>query len=185
MDLFGKEEDMYRRTFTSLVASASFVSGQVTASNVGNGLTIGYAPRPLSFEDIKKYLSLSDAQMQQLGKMLDEQTSASQGTYERIEAKRAELDALLRSGSRDLTRFGQLTLDIFTLSNQSVAPAEEWRSRARAVLTAQQRALLSALDQATKLAEAANQAVALNLVDPPPPPVSPLSPMPLLPSPNP
>jgi Spy/CpxP family protein refolding chaperone len=181
LDFVGKEEFMFRRTFTSLLAAASFVSGQVTSGNVGSGSTGSYLQRPVSFEDLKKYLVLSDTQMQQLGTLLDEQTVASQGNYEKIEAKRAELDGLLRSGSRDLTRFGQLTLDIYTLSTQTPAPVDEWRNRALAVLTAQQRARLAPLEQATKLAAAASQAVAFNLLDAPPPPEAPLSPMPLLP----
>jgi Spy/CpxP family protein refolding chaperone len=172
---------MFRRTFTSLLAGASFAAGQVTSGDVGNGSNEFYPQRPVSFEDVKKFLALSDAQMQQLGKILDEQTSASQGTYEKIQAKRAELDILLRSGSRDLNRVGQLTLDIYTLSNQTPAPVDEWRSRALAVLTPQQRSRLEPLEQATKLSAAATQAVALNLLDVPPPPVAPLSPMPTLP----
>ena len=176
-----REKLCLERTFTSLLACASFAAGQVTSGNVGNGST-GFNPqRPVSFEDVKKFLALSDPQMQQLGKILDEQTSASQGTYEKIEAKRAELDELFRSGSRDITRYGQLTLDIYTLSNQTPASVDDWRSRALAVLNPQQRSRLEPLAQAAKLSAAASQAVALNLVDSPPPPVSPLSPMPTLP----
>ena len=79
--------------------------------------------------------------------------------------------------------YGQLTLDIYTLSNQTPASVDEWRSRALAVLSPQQRSRLEPLEQATKLSAAATQAVALNLVDAPPPPVAPLSPMPTLPDP--
>jgi Spy/CpxP family protein refolding chaperone len=174
---------MYRRTFTSLVAGAWVVSGQVTSGNIGNGSTGFYPQRPVSFEDIKKFLALSDTQIQQLVTILDEQTSTSQGQYEKVEAKRAELDVLLRSGSRDVAQIGQLTLDIYTLTNQPPATVQEGRNRALAVLTPQQRAQLGALAEATKLAAAASQAVAFNLVDPPPPPAAPLSPMPLLPDP--
>lgn len=183
-DVFGKEI-MFRRTFSSLVASASLVPGQITVGSEGNGSFGGFPLRPVSFDDLKKFLALSDAQMEQLWRLLDEQTQASQGNYEKIEAKRRELDALLRSGSRDVVRVGQLALDIYTLSNQTPAPVEEWRLRAITVLTAGQRTKLGPLNQATQLAAAASQAVALNLVDPPPPPAAPLSPMPLLPDPKP
>lgn len=176
---------MFRRTFTTIVAGACVASAQVSSSNMGNGSTASYPQRPLSFEDMKQFLALSDVQMQQLGKILDEQTSSSQGHHERLEAKRAELDALLRSGSRDVSRMGQLTLDIYTLSTEAPDPAEEWRRRAVAVLTPQQRAKLEPLQQAVNLAAAASQALAFNLLNAPPPPVSPLSPMPLLPDPAP
>ena len=176
---------MFRRTFSSLVASASLVPGQITVGSEGNGSFGGFPLRPVSFDDLKKFLALSDAQMEQLWRLLDEQTQASQGNYEKIEAKRRELDALLRSGSRDVVRVGHLALDIYTLSNQTPAPVEEWRLRAITVLTAGQRTKLGPLNQATQLAAAASQAVALNLVDPPPPPAAPLSPMPLLPDPKP
>jgi hypothetical protein len=176
---------MISRTFASFLAGAMLVAGQATVGSEGNGSTSFDSQRPLSFEDVKKYLVLSDSQMEQLLKLADERASRSQGNYDKVQAKRAELDGLLRSGSRDVTRLGQLTLDIYTLSNDTPVAPDEWRHRAVAILNPQQRTKLEPLEQATKLAAAASQAVALNLVDAPPPPAPLPSPMPLLPDPTP
>ena len=171
---------MFRRTFASVIAIASMLSGQVTTGNTGSGGNGSYPQQPVSFEDVKKFLALTDLQLQQLRGLLDELTSGSQGRFEKVEAVRAERDNLLRTGSRDVTRIGQLTLDLYTLINQPPVAPDELRRRARAVLIPQQRTLLDQLEQASRLAAAASQAVALNLLDAPLPPAA-LSPMPLLP----
>ena len=82
-------------------------------------------------------------------------------------------------GFVEINQSARIALNIFTSLLMALCPI--WAPSSRIALTPQQRSRLEPLEQATKLSAAASQAVALNLVDAPPPPVAPLSPMPTLP----
>ena len=174
---------MKKKTILAILGSAIIVCGQVNSGNVGIAI---FPPPAQAFEEIKQYLALSDTQVNQLRSLLDERTAAAQEIYRQIEAKQTELNVLLRSGSRDLSRIGQLTIDIHTLSTQAPPPSDQWRQKALAVLTPEQRVKLGPLDQALKLSTPAHQAVTLNLVDAPPAgrPIPLPMPLPSLPAPG-
>src|SRR5207237_943691 len=143
-------------------------SGQVSPN--GGGAAIAIFPPPAeAFAELKAQLTLTDSQVTQLRKLLDDRNAVLQDHYRKIYEKQAELDNLLKNGSRDLNLIGQLTLDIHTLSTQPPPAGDQWRQQALAILTGEQRTKLSPLDQSMKLATPAYQAVTLNLIDPPPP----------------
>jgi hypothetical protein len=163
-----KEIPVFLKTIAAIFATALVPCGQADSGST-NSSTMIFPPPLQAFDDLKKYVGLNDGQVEQLRKLLEERSAASEEISKRINEKQTELYTLLRSGSRDLPRLGQLTLDIHTLSTQAPPSNEQWRQRALSILTQDQRNKLVPLDQAMKLSPTAYQAVTLNLVDPPPP----------------
>jgi hypothetical protein len=128
-----------------------------------------FPPPVEAFDELKQALTLTDPQVLQLRQIMQERSDATQQIWQQVAAKQNELNDLLRAGSRDVARIGQLSLDIYTLSNQPPPSNDPWRLKALAVLTPDQKLKLAPLDQAMKLNTPAYQAVTLNLIDPPPP----------------
>jgi hypothetical protein len=159
---------VFRRTILAIFAGALMLCGQTHSGPVDTSILI-WPPPIAAFEELKQQLALTDAQLEQLRQILNERNTATQETYRQINDKRTELNTLLQSGSRDAVRIGQLMIDIHVLSTQPPPPTDQWRQRALAILTPDQRTKLVPLDQAMKLSTPAHQAVTLNLIDPPPP----------------
>jgi Spy/CpxP family protein refolding chaperone len=159
---------MFRKLIPTILATAFALYGQVNSSQ-GNISTAIFPPPAAAFDELKQYLGLTDPQVEQLQKLLQERSDASQEVYRQIEQKQTELNGLLQSGSRDAARIGQLTIDIHMLSTQAPLPTHQWRQRALAILTPAQLTKLGTLDQAMKLSNPAYQAVTLDLIDAPPP----------------
>lgn len=157
---------MIRKAILTALMSAFILFGQTR--NSPSGILI-YPPPAAAFEELKANLGLSAAQVEQLVQIYQEKSTADRDVWRQVAEKQTELNTLLANGSRDLNRIGQLTLEIHTLSNQPPPSNPQWRQRALAVLTAEQKTKLNALDQALKLNTPAYQAVTLNLIDPPPP----------------
>ena len=155
---------MLKRTIAAVFASALLLCGQEEPGNTGIAI---YPPPMQAFEELKQYVGLSDAQLEQLRSLLNEKTTAQQEVYRQIAVKQTELNTLLSGGSRDVSRIGQLTLDVHTLSTQAPPSADTWRQRALAILTPDQRTKLVPLDQAIKLSSPAYQAVMFTLIDAP------------------
>jgi Spy/CpxP family protein refolding chaperone len=162
-------EEIGMRRMMILAGFAAFASVSMLFGQTDTGAaSISIFPAPtMSFEALKEYLGLTTFQVEQLVQILQEKTQAAQEIYRQISLKQAELNNLLNSGSRDVNRIGQLTLDIHTLRIQAPPSNSEYRQRALAVLTADQKLKLSALEQALRLNTPAYQAVTLNLIDPP------------------
>jgi len=162
------------RTIVTIFISAFILLGQSTlpvgrsAGDVDSTPMI-FPPPVEAFDELKQALTLSDAQVLQLRQIMQERNDATQQIWQQVAQKQNELNELLRAGSRDLARIGQLSLDIYTLSNQPPPSNDQWRLEALAVLTPDQKLKLAPLDQAMKLNVPAYQAVSLNLIDPPPP----------------
>ena len=140
------------------LASAPLLSGQA-AGGAAAGTTLALIP---PFGNLKFYLGLTDFQLEQLVQIMNEQNEALMENYRQIAQKEAELNNLLNSGSQDLHRIGRLTIDIHTMRTQP--PTNNYRERALAVLTPDQRAKLPALVQALITNPTAQQAVTLNLI---------------------
>lgn len=159
---------MLKRLSAIILATCLALSGQSSSNGSGVETTI-FPPPQQAFAELKEYLTLTDSQVTQLRKLLEDRSAVLQEHYRKIREKQTELDNLLKNGSRDLARIGQLTLDIHTLSTQPPSTGDQSRQQALAILTAEQRTKLGSLDQALKLATPGYQAVTLNLIDPPPP----------------
>jgi len=127
-----------------------------------------------SFQQLKDYLGLSDAQIQSLTDLLKSRNDAQQAIYKQINAKQQQLDALLKAGTNDALQVGQLTLDINALRKQLPIPNANYRPAALAILTAEQKTKLANLTAALQLQQPAWQAITLNLIDAPQPQPVPL-----------
>lgn len=162
---------MLRRITLTVFAGAMLLCGQALPPNDGAAPVI-YPPLccgPADFGEIKQFLNLSDAQLEQLRTILADKVKARQEDFAQIQQKQTELQNLLASGSKDSLRIGQLTIEIYTLQHEPPPATDQYRQRALAVLTPEQRVKLGQLDQALKLQAPASQAVTLDLLDPPPP----------------
>src|SRR5262245_59383457 len=108
---------MFKWISATVLTTCLALSGQVSSDGNGTGIAI-FPPPPQAFEEVKQHLSLTDSQVTQLTKLLEDRSTVLQEHYQKINDKQAELNTLLRNGSRDLNRIGQLALDIHTLSTQ-------------------------------------------------------------------
>ncbi len=116
---------------------------------------------------LKAALGLSDAQVQQLRDLRKQQAEEAKPTMDQIRAKREALAEAMKSATPDSALVGQLTVDIRKLGESLRNGRGERSSKALAILTPDQKAKLTALDEARKLMPAAGQAAALGLLEPP------------------
>lgn len=159
---------MLKKTCLVLIAAAALMTAQSTPSTDDTRLMI-YPPPATYFDQVKQFLGLSDAQVEQLRQILSERQQATQDVYRQMQVKQAELSNLLEHGPQDAARIGTLNIEIYNLGKQAGAPDDSYRQRARAVLTPEQRTKLTDLDRILKLTPAANQAVEILLLAPLPP----------------
>lgn len=125
------------------------------------------AQNPPARAALKEALGLSDQQMQQLLDLRKETAGDNRAVVEQIRSKRQELAALMQSANPDPAKAGQLLVDIKKLEDQRKARVEEFRTRALALLTAEQKQKLADLEKALTLTPAARQAAGLGLIAPP------------------
>lgn len=116
---------------------------------------------------LKQYLSLTDAQVQQLKDLRRQQAESQRPTLEQIRDKRQQLAQAVRAASPDSALIGQLTVDIKNLSESLRSARTDLAAKAHNVLTPDQNTKLAALQEAQKLMPAAGQATALGLLVPP------------------
>jgi hypothetical protein len=93
----------------------------------------------VSFQELKENLGLTTFQVEQLVAILRQKTAALLETYKQIAQKEAELYSLLTSGSQDLNHISKLTVDIHNLRTQVLPSDNQYRQRALAVLTPDQK----------------------------------------------
>lgn len=137
----------------------------------GPGWAAGRAAQgqPQARAALKEALGLTDQQMQQLLDLRKQVAQDNRTVAQQIQEKRRELAELMRSANPDAARAGQLLVDIRKLEDQRRARLEEFRTKALALLTAEQKQKLADLEKALTLAPAARQAVGLGLIAPPQP----------------
>lgn len=124
----------------------------------------GQPPAPAA---LKEALGLTDQQMQQLLDLRKQAADDNRSVAEQIRARRQELASLMQSANPDPARAGQLLIEIKKLEEQRRARLEEFRTKALAVLNAEQKQKLTELEKALSLGPAARQAVRLGLILPP------------------
>lgn len=124
----------------------------------------GQPPAPAA---LKEALGLTDQQMQQLLDLRKQAAEDNRAVVEQIRAKRQELATLMQAANPDAAKAGQLLVDIKKLEDQRRAKLEEFRTKALALLTAEQKQKLADLEKALTLGPAARQAVGLGLIVPP------------------
>jgi Spy/CpxP family protein refolding chaperone len=113
------------------------------------------------------YLGLTDTQIQSL-KTVAEQTRATvQPLMQQIGEKSKALAELRRAGSTDAAAIGNLVVQIDALEKQVQEARAAAKTQALAVLTADQKTKLAALEAAAKLMPAIRQAENMGLIQPP------------------
>lgn len=160
----------------TLLAAVAF-SATLQAQGMGIGMGPGRGPgwgmgpaaqgQPPAPAALKEALGLSDQQMQQLLDLRKQAAEDNRSVAEQIRAKRQELASLMQTANPDPAKAGQLLVEIKKLEEQRRARLEEFRTKALAVLTAEQKQKLAELEKALKLGPAARQAVGLGLIVPP------------------
>lgn len=138
-------------------------------------LTAQNPPRPMgrppgpppSFDALQQYLGLSDAQTSQLRQLMRSRADGNRSKLEDMNAKRRQVDEMVRSGSTDAAALGRLMLEVETYRKQVRGADESFFAQAAGVLDEQQRAKLKALQDAAKLLPAMHEARTLGLVKSP------------------
>jgi len=119
---------------------------------------------------LKAYLGLTDAQVQSLTSIQQQQQQAVKGVFEQIQTKETSLHDLLDKGGADAATIGKLMLDIDTLRKQAHTAGGASGDEVKALLTADQKTKLAALAEAAQVMPAVHEAMMLGLVAPPAPP---------------
>jgi Spy/CpxP family protein refolding chaperone len=129
---------------------------------------------------LREYLTLTAAQTTALQEVQRSKQSAEQAVYEEMRQKYQALEGLLQSGSTDYQQIGRLNVELRALQKKLPVSGESYRTRALAVLSADQKAKLPALANALQLQWPANDAVFWQLLEQPAPPDDPrILPVPL------
>ena len=119
---------------------------------------------PPSFDALQQYLGLSDQQTAQLKQMLHSRAEGNRSRLEEMNAKRRQVDEMVRSGTADAAALGRLMLEVESYRKQVRGADESYFSQAATVLDEQQRAKLKALEDAAKLLPAVHEARTLGLL---------------------
>lgn len=131
------------------------------------------APRtPPAPAELKAYLGLTDAQVQALQQIRQQEMDSLASTRDEIAQKQKSLRDQLQAGSTDAAALGRLLLDIQSLRKKIEDSQKTFRDQAVNQLTADQKTKLKALDDASKLEPTIRQAIGLNLLVPPTPTVA-------------
>ena len=125
------------------------------------------APGPPPADAVKSYLGLTDAQIQSLLQIQQQERSAQQSTMAQLQQLHQSLQALVSAGGADPAAVGKIVLQAAALHQQMKQTASGFVTRAAGVLTADQQTRLAALQSAAKLQPAIHQAMELSLITPP------------------
>jgi Spy/CpxP family protein refolding chaperone len=123
-------------------------------------------PRGLQSDDLKKFLNLSDAQVQQIRDVAKQQVEGVKPIADQMRDKSNALRDEMQKDSPDQAKVGQLTVDLKNLREQLRSKRAARVDSLSAVLTPDQREKLKTLEEAAKLGPAVRQAAALGLIAP-------------------
>jgi Spy/CpxP family protein refolding chaperone len=113
------------------------------------------------------YLNLTDTQITALNTIRQQAFQALQTARQDIATKQKALSDLLAVGTTDASAVGKAVLEIQALHKKLADAQKPYQDQAVAVLTADQKTKLKALDDASKLQPAIQQAAGLLLLTPP------------------
>ena len=116
---------------------------------------------------VKAALGLTDADVARLEQIGKDQREAAKPLFDQIAERRRTLAETLKSTSPDPTALGRILLDIKDLREQIRQNDERYHEQAVAALSADQKAKLQTLEAAAQQRPAINQALRLNLLQPP------------------
>lgn len=127
--------------------------------------TAGAPPTP-SFTELTAYLGLTAAEITSLQAVQTSIQAQSKTYMTQINTDRTSLDALLAGKSPDPATIGNLEIDIYNNQAKINALATSAYNQAIALLTADQRTKLAALQAASDLSPTIHEAGMLNLLKP-------------------
>jgi Spy/CpxP family protein refolding chaperone len=116
---------------------------------------------------IQSYLNLTEAQITSLQQLRQSEAAALKPIYQQMGPMRQSLRTQEQSGSADAATVGKLVLDMKSLEQQAAPIRASFQQQAQAVLTADQKTKLAALQSAAALMPAIHEAGSLNLLTPP------------------
>jgi len=122
---------------------------------------------PPKTTEVQSYLNLTDAQIATLQQLRESERAALKPIFQQVRPLRQSLRELRQSADPDATAVGKLVLSIQTLQQQAAPIRSSFQQQAQAVLTADQKTRLAALQTAAGLMPAIHEATALNLLSPP------------------
>ncbi|HYZ85871.1 MAG TPA: hypothetical protein VE621_15780, partial [Bryobacteraceae bacterium] len=130
-----------------------------TPGTDGNSAVVLPVPEP-TYDNLKRYLNLTDPQLQSLRQNQKNKMDADQLIWRQISEKSVELNNLLESGSNDAVRIGQLSIELRNLQKQArnAVPNSPYRQSALNVLNAEQKTKLTDLQRALDLSPTAYDA---------------------------
>lgn len=136
------------------------------------GMGPGFGPMearvgPGGLDEIKTYLGLTDAQVQNMQQVRQTANQNLRTTFDQIHTTQTSLRDLLDKGTTDAAAVGKLVLQIETLRKQVEQSQSSVRTQVVAQLTAAQATKLKTLEDAEKLEPAIHGAIALGLLAPP------------------
>lgn len=134
---------------------------------MGPGRMQGAQAPVVQFTELKSYLNLTDAQVQQIQQAQKQTATDLQAIFTQVQDKQKALRALLDGGTTDAAAVGKLMLEINALHKQIQQAATTRQTTALSFLTGDQKTKLKSLEDALKLQPAIHQAMALGLLTPP------------------
>jgi Spy/CpxP family protein refolding chaperone len=116
---------------------------------------------------VQTYLNLTDAQISTLQQLHQSEMAALKPIFQQIGPLRESLHTTEQASGADATAVGKLVLSIQNLEQQAAPIRSSYQQQALAVLTADQKTKLAALQSAAALMPAIHEATMLNLLTPP------------------
>jgi Spy/CpxP family protein refolding chaperone len=129
-------------------------------------LTYAQRPEP-TFDNLKAQLKLTDAQVTNLQQIQTQTRQSMTALASEMRTKHDALRTLVASGSADANAVGRAVLEVEALRKRADTARTQAQTLARNVLTADQKAALTALENAQKLLPAIGEASRLGLLDRP------------------
>jgi len=117
--------------------------------------------------EVQSYLNLTDAQIASLQQLRQSERAALEPIYQQMGPLHENLRTQSQSGNADAAAVGKLVLSIQSLEQQAAPIRSSFQQQALAVLTADQKTKLAALQSAAALMPTIHEATALNLLTPP------------------
>jgi len=143
-----------------LAASAMFAQGP-------GGFRMHRMSAQAKTTEVQTYLNLTDAQIASLRQLRQSEMTALKPIFEQIRPLHESLRTQEQSGGADAAAVGKLVLSIQSLEQQAAPIRSSFQQQALALLTADQKTKLAALESAAALMPAIHEAAALNLLTPP------------------
>jgi len=117
--------------------------------------------------EVQSYLNLTDAQIASLKQLRESERAALKPIFQQIWPLRQSLRSQEQSGTTDSAAVSKLVQSIQALEQQAAPIRASFQQQSLAVLTADQKTKLTALQNAASLMPAIHEATMLNLVTPP------------------